>query len=427
MLGRRPPAVLALGVTVAILLAIAFYGHFNFYRDPGSIFFNPNRALERKYSIQREQEAVAFEAQAHALLDGNENADGVFPKAGRDPLICGVFVTMGRETQGGVHPLELAVASSLTGLVEPERSDIDLQVYFANTNASEHPLWNSWLLKLVDGFTSARQLVSDSEFKNLVKLENGKEFFTKSAFDFRNAIRHCYNVSSAPYIALLEGDILLADGWFSRSKLALQDIVAQTKSMDRWLDMRLFNDEKGIGYDSTTLFGNNVPIIILGVSITLFTILQATRVYSATGKAFISNAFISVICCVTVPLFVIMFFQTGKSSVFTPAPGVSVQNWGCCSQAIIMPRERAIGLAELIAEQAGGPPDMSINDYASRNELKRFVLNPVQVQHIGFRSLLTPERLKTESVWSVAFEDLDPGKLANEHKKMAEQLYGPLS
>lgn len=240
------------------------------------------------------------------------------------------------------------------------------------------------MLNLVDGWTFARNATDATDFNKLIQLETDKEFFTKAAYDFRNAIHHCYNTSSAPYIALLEGDILFAEGWFARTKLAIQDILKRTAvKNEKWQDLRLFNDEKGIGFDSRSVLGNNAPLIILGVSTILFLLLQAARMYSTTGKNLFSTAFVFVICCVTVPLLVILFFQSGKSSLLAPAPGITVQNWGCCSQALVMPRETAIGLAGLVVNQAGGPPDMSMNDYANRNGLTRFALNPVQVQHIG--------------------------------------------
>jgi hypothetical protein len=279
---------------------------------------------------------------------------------------------------------QLAITSSLAGLVEAERSDLDLQVYFANTVPSEHPLWNSWLLNLADGWTTARDVMDTTEFEKLVEMEARKDYFSKSAFDFANALHRCYNVSSAPYIGLFEGDILFADGWVSRSKLALQDIFTRTKANnEQWLDLRLFNDEKNVGFTSNDLFGNNAPLILFGISAALFCLFRAIRHFSPAGKGTFSNPFVFVICCITVPLFVLSFFQAGKSSVLPPKAGVTVQNWGCCSQAIIMHRDKVPGLAARLVQNAGTPADMTIKYFAIDSGLKRFVLNPVQVQHLG--------------------------------------------
>ena len=282
-----------------------------------------------------------------------------------------------------------------------------------------------------------------TELKKLAEMESRKDLYTKAAFDFANALHYCYNNSSAPYIALFEGDVLFADGWLARSKLALQEIVAQTAD-NQWLDMRLFNDEKNVGFASNHLFGNGVPIIILGISTFLFGALRAVRRFTKRGKEFLGNTFIFVICGITVPLFVILFFQAGKSSMLPPTPGVAVQTWGCCSQAITMSRDRAPGLAAELVNKAGTQPDMLIKYFAIDNGLKRFVLNPVQVQHMGtlsflfsatnnqlltstfpgFKSLLTPDRSQASSVWSVAFENLDPQLLKKDHKQMVQELYG---
>jgi hypothetical protein len=108
ILRKAPSYVLALGLTVLLFFSFTLYGHLNFYRDPGSIFFNPSRALERSYSAHRDREALSFRDHASSQFhSGNRSAEAVFRKAGKNPTLCGVFVTMGRDNHEGVNPLEV--------------------------------------------------------------------------------------------------------------------------------------------------------------------------------------------------------------------------------------------------------------------------------------------------------------------------------
>ena len=217
----------------------------------------------------------------------------------------------------------------------------------------------------------------------LSELEGSKNFLDKVRYDFAHALRYVYRTSSAPYIAVFEGDIIFADGWIARSISALQDIEKRTKAGNtKWSDLRLFNNEDSIGFASQDLLGNNVPLIILGISGTLFIAIQLLARYSQLGKDVFTSQFALVICCITVPLFVILFFQSGKSSVLPPAPGVKVQSWGCCSQGMIMPRRVIPNLTAAFIKNSE-QPDRTFRLFPEENGFQRFVLNPIQVQHLG--------------------------------------------
>ena len=67
-----------------------------------------------------------------------------------------------------------------------------------------------------------------------------------------------------------------------------------------------------------------------------------------------------------------------------PKSGVVVQNWGCCTQGLILPREQVPGfVAELRNKASVTSPDIIAIDYAEAKKLRRYALNPVQVQHLG--------------------------------------------
>jgi hypothetical protein len=95
------------GVTFILFCA---YGILHFYRDPGSIFFDPDRAVERHYSLRREQEAIAFRNAAFfALKNGNAVSPDPIWRAGQSPTICGIFMTVKRDTGKSKNPLEVCI------------------------------------------------------------------------------------------------------------------------------------------------------------------------------------------------------------------------------------------------------------------------------------------------------------------------------
>ena len=141
----------------------------------------------------------------------------------------------------------MTLTSALAGVTQPEREDVDLRIYFANTGPTQHPLWNSSLLELVDDWSTPQNILSTADFAMLSQLEKSKDLMDKVRYDFAHALRYVYQTSSAPYIAVFEGDIIFADGWIARSILALHDIEKQTKAGNtKWSDMRLFNNEDSI-------------------------------------------------------------------------------------------------------------------------------------------------------------------------------------
>jgi hypothetical protein len=222
--------------------------------------------------------------------------------------------------------------------------------------------------------------MTKGELALVVELERTKNYMDKVRFDFAYALRHVHRTSASPYIALFEGDIMLADGWIARTISALRGV--EKRGDLHWSDMRMFNVENMIGFDSKHPLGNNVPVIILGISAVLFIAFRLLARASRTGREVLTWQFNLVICCITVPAFVILFFRAGKSSMLPPSPGVSIQNWGICSQGMIMPRDVIPGLAAAILANHE-QPDRTFLAFAQENGYDRLVLNPIQVQHMG--------------------------------------------
>jgi len=95
------------GARVFLLWLILFasailYGHLNFYRDPGSVFFNPHLAYKPGYSLWRAREADEFvesigkDIARHDHGHGESNTISNAGKAGTHPRICASFMTVKR-------------------------------------------------------------------------------------------------------------------------------------------------------------------------------------------------------------------------------------------------------------------------------------------------------------------------------------------
>jgi hypothetical protein len=104
--------------TVIVVTWFGIYGSLHFYRDPCSIFFDPSRALERHYSLQREQEAISFRNAAFfAIKEQNAISPDPIWKAGQSQKICGIFITVKRDTGKSKNPLEVCSRGLPIGVI----------------------------------------------------------------------------------------------------------------------------------------------------------------------------------------------------------------------------------------------------------------------------------------------------------------------
>lgn len=111
------PLINTLLLTTLILALYYTYGKTYLYRDPNGIFYDSDRAYEKKYSLQRELEGLNY-LNRSLIGDVGKGKGSVFgsqaplhdrPHGGRrdDALVCAVIVSFGDTRHGAQHPLQV--------------------------------------------------------------------------------------------------------------------------------------------------------------------------------------------------------------------------------------------------------------------------------------------------------------------------------
>ncbi|KAF4453060.1 integral membrane protein [Fusarium austroafricanum] len=354
---------------VVFLVCLVWYGQTNFYRDPGSVFFDQERAYETSYSDYRKNEA-------RELIEWFSKGYETSPKDVRkkDKSLCVAFSSVKRQTQY----LPVTALHRQDFLSADEREDIHVSVLIAETNVTNHPNWNEpWLREAVDdAFTYE---VNSTTMASLREFEKKQKYSEKGVFDYTYAMERCYD-SGALYVGMFEDDILLARGWLIKTIRGLGKIPVPDKN---WLFMRLFNQERSTGFSSREIGDNNEFLIILGVGVGLSAVVLLARRRWRTTHRYLDLEALFVIVFLLVPGLVIFIYQSGKASIFPPSAGVFNEPFGCCSQAMIFPRTQIPLVVDSLRAKKHGQIDLMLDEIAATKNLDRYALYPVQAQHIG--------------------------------------------
>lgn len=114
---------------------------------------------------------------------------------------------------------------------------------------------------------------------------------------------------------------------------------------------------------------------------------------SASSKRiglWLDNWTIFTIGMVIVPAFVALGFMVGKYNLpwweLRGQEVVRMNRGGCCTQAMVFPREKVEGLMSFLTGEGRGQTDLMIEDYAEKGGLERLALGRQAVQHVGAKS-----------------------------------------
>jgi hypothetical protein len=147
-------------------------------------------------------------------------------------------------------------------------------------------------------------------------------------------------------------------------------------------------------------------------------LLLLIRYQFSSARRHLDNWAIGVLCLVTIPAFIALVFMIGKYSLFPPKGVVSMNKYGCCTQALVFPRDEVPGLVAHLREKGSGQTDTMIEEYADANGKERLALGPQLVQHVGLESSRDNTFVNSQSTWAFWFEEYDPAKLRREHEML---------
>ena len=388
------PKALSLLTFVVLYFVAAIYCHTHYFRDPTSHFFDPIRGYSKIYSDIRQAQADAF-----MLFANTSYPSSHIPSiASRSPTLCIGVTTVARPKEQYIRG---TIGSLLQGLSDDQRREIHLILFIANTEPHTHPIYGErWVENLPDTVLGYEE-VQEDQLVTLEHWEKENDYPAKSLFDYRYLLDSCYHTES-PYIAMIEDDVLAVDGWFPRVMAAVDEV---NSNGDDWLYIRMFYTEIFLGWNQEEwpayLGWSSLAFVLLtGILITI-------RTFSPRFRKDLSNPTVAVIALICLPLCITLYFLAGRVSMQPPKTGVHrMDNFGCCSQGLLYPRE-VIPVVRSYIEHGGTRfVDTVVEDAARQENLARWAIVPSQLQHVGAHSskVAIDADDKAKVIWNFAFE-----------------------
>ena len=205
-----------------LYLFLIFFARYNCYRDPTSAFFQPSKAYAPEYSLQRTAQADRYINEANATSNEGESLSW---KSSEHPTICVGIASIARKN---TRYFKSTVGSVLEGLSEAERADMHLILFIAHTDPSEHPAYDEpWFYKVADQVLLYNNETVDIDYIHDLETSEARLFAREKAlFDYTYLLKSCAAVN-ASYVAMLEDDVMAMDGWYYRTRQALDSVERQ--------------------------------------------------------------------------------------------------------------------------------------------------------------------------------------------------------
>ncbi|KAL9612707.1 MAG: hypothetical protein Q9167_002698 [Letrouitia subvulpina] len=304
----------------------------------------------------------------------------------------------------GHQYLKAALGTLLDSLEAPQREQIRLIVFIAQTDPKTHPDYTARWLQVSANKILKYDVSNTMELARIRYWEEEHLFWNKTGYDYAFLLKRCAD-TGAPWVAIVEDDTVAQKGWYPRAMEALEKL---SKDELKWIYMRMFYTERILGWNSESwLLYLFICLVVSLFSLVIFLTCHA-RVRNFR-KYVHKPADILILWLFWVPAFILLYFSTGKHLVQSHFGGLhKMQHSGCCTQGLIFPRKmvpRAI-YAINVATDPRYYVDMTLENWADREGLARYALTPPLLQHIGGRS---SKDLKYDegaaSIWSFAFEN----------------------
>jgi hypothetical protein len=108
----------------------------------------------------------------------------------------------------------------------------------------------------------------------------------------------------------------------------------------------------------------------------------------------------------------------GKYSLFPLRGVVTMNEHGCCMQALLFPKEQIPSLIAHLRGIGAGQTDTMIEEYADRTGKQRLAMGQQVVQHVGLESSRGNNFVNGQSTFAFWFEEYDPIWLEQEHQDL---------
>jgi hypothetical protein len=389
-------------------------------RDPTSVFFDPKKGYQPRYSQLRRKQAAEF-ISAH----NNTGKSWMAKTSNTKKKLCVGIPSFGRRGAQYVHE---TIGSLLEGLAADERDEIFLMVFIPHTEPANHPFYGeTWLHELTDRILTYD--IGDSDKENARTMEEeGGVFETKGLYDYSYLLSTCAE-QRTPYIAIFEDDTIAMDRWYHRTTMAIHEAEQQTAlhQPESFLYLRLFHTETFMGWNSeywvSYLCWSLVAAVLFTAVLFLLrhtkTALKLCRSLRPCGTILLLYS--------TIGAAILLFFALGRVAVLPVPAGVrEMARFGCCSQALVFPRSKALELVSYFKDRRSGFMDVLTEEFAEKRSELRFAITPSVVQHIGRESSKRTDQgpIIKQGIWNFRFERYEGEDLRREHEANTRNRQG---
>ncbi|KAK7229403.1 hypothetical protein V2G26_001573 [Clonostachys chloroleuca] len=408
----RPPLV---DVTLAALWLILFQlAALYSWRDPGSFFFDYEKASRPLYSAVREFEADEFIQRALTASATSQQPDlqhETHPNYAyldnyNATRICVGIPTKGREKE---QFLPRTIASLVDTLSPDERKSLHIIILITEENPKANPAFGqSWLSNMVDEvllYSPVPKYLSPDTYKyiNDSKPSEGAERNEHVQMDYATLMATCQK-QGADYFLLVEDDIIASRDWYSRLDNALH-LLEASPTPDDWLYLRLFYTELYLGWNAEE-WHIYLPRVLLFYALVAGIVLLGRALWGRHTKKQSPYHTASIIRFhLWFIAFTTLFFLAGRVTVIPRSEGIrEMNNYGCCAQGLAFPAHQLDMLEDrLRAPPHHAPGDSFIEIVADELNLKRWAMEPSVFQHVGVRGS-SEKGGPTKKLWNYGFE-----------------------
>ncbi|KAG5969441.1 hypothetical protein E4U58_001443, partial [Claviceps cyperi] len=141
----------------------------------------------------------------------------------RSPELC---IGIPSVQRAGISYLKVTLGSLQHGLRDEERDRLRFVVLLAHTNQTQHTDHGEpWLVKMVDSLPSYHD--SAERLALAMRMEENRSHAVKSKFDYSILMEECAKLA-APYMLLVEDDVVFLDGWRHRTVKAISTAMMKS-------------------------------------------------------------------------------------------------------------------------------------------------------------------------------------------------------